>query len=137
MTVVLERAGASFLRAFGAGIITYGIGVWAAPNLNAGVALGAAAVASALAAGIRAFQVFVPQFSFKSVIPAQYVAAAAWVDSFARSFIGYGLTAATGWLLAPDLANWKAIAVGAVTGAFAAGFRALQGLLTGGEQPAP
>lgn len=134
MTVVLERAGASFLRAFGAGIITYGVGVWAAPNLNAGVALGAAAVASALAAGIRAVQVYVPQLSFKSVIGQVQ---GAWVDSFARAFIGYGLTAATGWLLAPDLANWKAVAVAAITGAIAAGFRALQGLLTAGEQPNP
>jgi hypothetical protein len=134
MTVVLERAGAAFLRAFGAGIVTYGIGVWAAPNLNAGIALGAAAVASALAAGIRAVQVFVPQLSFKSLVG---TVPGAYVDSFARSFIGYGLTAATGWLLAPDLANWKAVAVGAVTGAFAAGFRALQGLLTSGESPAP
>lgn len=132
MTTVLEKAGASFLRAFGAGIITYGIGVWTAPNLSAGVALGAAAVASSIAMGLRAVQVYVPSLSFKSVVGE---VPGAWVDAFARAFIGYTITAATGWLLAPDLATWKAVALGAITGGIAAGFRAAQGLLTQGETP--
>lgn len=134
MTVVLERAGASFLRAFGAAIITYGIGVLAAPDLHSGVVLGAAAVAASIAAGLRAVQVFVPQLSFKSVLP---TVAGAYVDSFARAFLGVLITTLTGWLAAPDLGTWKAVATGAIVGAFAAGLRALQGLTTSGEQPAP
>lgn len=134
MTIVLERAGAAFLRAFGAAIITYGIGVLAAPDLHAGVVLGAAAVAASVAAGLRAVQVFVPQLSFKSLFPGT---PGALVDSFARAFIGVLITAATGWLAAPDLTTWRAVAVAAIVGAFAAGLRALQGLTTGGEQPNP
>lgn len=134
MTVVLERAGASFLRAFGAAIITYGIGVLAAPDLHSGVVLGAAAIAASIAAGLRAVQVFVPQLSFKSLIPGT---PGALVDSFARAFIGVLITASAGWLAAPDLTTWKAVATGAIVGAFAAGLRALQGLTTSGEQPNP
>lgn len=134
MTVVLERAGAAFLRAFAAGIVVYGAGVWMAPDLHAGVVLGAAAVASSIAAGIRAVQVFVPLLTFKGLMGD---VAGAWADSFTRAFVGYTLTAAAGWLAAPDLANWKAVAVGAITGAFATGFRAMQGLLTSGESPRP
>lgn len=134
MTVVLERAGAAFLRAFGAAILVYATGVLAAPDLNAALTLGAAALAASFAAGLRAIQVFVPAISTKGVLGDT---PGAWVDSFLRAFLAVLITAATGWLAAPDLTTWKAVATGAIVGAVAAGIRALQGLLTAGEQPAP
>lgn len=134
MTTILERAGASFLRAFAAAMLVYSTGVLAAPNLNAAISLGAAAVAASVAAGIRAVQVFIPKLSFKSIVG---TVPGAYLDSFTRAFLGVATTGAIGWLEAPNLSNWKAVATGIIVGAFAAGARAMQGLLTAGEHPAP
>lgn len=134
MTTVLERAGASFLRAFGAALLVYSLGVLAAPNLNAALALGAAAIAASVAAGIRAVQVFIPALSFKSLLGE---VPGAYADAFARAFLGVATTAAAGWLAAPDLGTWKAAGTALVIGAVTAGLRAMQGLLTAGEHPAP
>lgn len=134
MTTVLERAGASFLRAFLVTFLFAATGILNAPNQAAAVALAWAALAASIAAGIRAFQVFVPQFSFAAFVPQPY---AAWLDAFVRAFVGVFLTVWLGWLAAPDWSTWKSILVAAVIGAVTAGMRALQGLLTTGESPLP
>lgn len=134
MTKLLERAGASFYRAFGAELIVYLPGILAAPNLDQARALGVAAFGASIAAGCRVLQVFVPQLSFTHLL-GQVVGAL--VDSFARAFIGTFLTLITGALTAPDLATARALGAAALVGAVAAGLRALQGGLTKGEWPAP
>lgn len=134
MTQLLERAGASFLRAFGAALVLLLPGVLAAPNLDKAYALGVAAFVASLAAGFRALQEWVPQLTFKRLFGAVI---GAYADSFARAGLGAFLTLITGALQAPDLATGRALATAALVGALAAGFRALQGLSTKGEYPAP
>lgn len=134
MTKLFERAGAAFLRAFAVTFLFAATGILNAPNEAAAVALAWAALAAAIAAGIRAVQVFVPQLSFASFLPQPI---AAWVDSFVRAFVGVFLTVWLGWLSAPDWSTWKSVALAAVIGAVTAGLRALQGLLTNGESPSP
>lgn len=135
MTKLLERAGASFLRAFLVTLLFMSTGILNAPDGETAWALSVAALAAAVAAGIKAFQVFVPQLSFASVVSSKPVAA--WADSFTRAFVGVFLTFWAGWLAAPDWSTWKSALIAAVIGAATAGARALQGLLTVGESPAP
>ena len=134
MKVLLEKAGAAFLRAFGAAAVTYGAGLAAAPNLNQAYLLGVAALVGSITAGLRAIQVFVPQVSVSSLFGDEV---GKYADSFLRAFLGAFLVAITGALNAPDLSTAKSLAVAAITGAIAAGFRALQATVTKGENPAP
>lgn len=134
MTIVLERAGASFLRAFGIALLFLIPGILNAPDEQTAIALAVAALAASIAAGIKALQTFVPQLSFASFV-AQPVAAL--LDSFIRMFIAVFLTFWQGWFAAPDWATWKSAALAAVIAATTAGVRAVQGLLTSGEWPAP
>jgi hypothetical protein len=134
MKNLLEKAGASFLRAFGASIITYAPGILAAPDLNGATVLATAALASSLTAGLKAIQVLVPQFTFGKLLG---TVPGAYADSFARAFLGTFLTLAPGIYAAPNLDNAKAAAVAAVVGALAAGARAVQSLFTKGESIAP
>jgi len=134
MTKLLERAGASFLRAFAVVLLFAATGIINAPDQQTAVALSFAALAAALAAGLRAVQVFVPQISFASFLKQPY---AAWLDSFTRAFVGVFITVWLGWLAAPDWSAWRAVLLAAVIGAVTAGVRALQGFLTKGEDPAP
>lgn len=134
MKAVLEKAGASFLRAFGGALIVLAPGILAAPNLTGALLLAAAALGAALTAGFRALQVFVPQLTFKGVLGE---VKGAYADSFARAFLGSFLTLAPGIWVAPDLNTAKGAATAAIIGAVTAGIRAVQGLITKGEQPAP
>lgn len=133
MTTLLERAGASFLRAFGVTFLFLVVGILNAPDKNAAVALSIAALAAAIAAGIRAVQVFIPALSWSSLLPQPW---AAWVDAFTRAFVGVFLSFWAGWFAAPEWATWKSALLAAVIGAATAGARALQGLTTPGESPA-
>lgn len=132
MTKLLSAAGASFLRAFGASLLVLVLGVLAAPNVEVALGLSIAAVVASIAAGLKAVQVFVPQLSFSSLIGNPW---GAWVDAFARGFVGALIVGVTGALAAPDLATARALGFAAVVGALTAGFRALQGLTTPGESP--
>jgi len=138
MTHLLEKAGASFLRAFGAAIIVLAPGIWLAPDLNAAKALAISALFAGLTAGFKALQVFVPSLTFASILPQPY---AAFADSFTRAFLGafilsvIDITSHLG--VAFQLGTLKALVTAALTGAIAAGFRALQGASTKGETPAP
>lgn len=134
MTKILERAGASFLRAWVAALIVLLSGILAAPNLTAAYDLGLAALGASIAAGCRALQVFVPQLSFTHLFGQVW---GAWADAFTRAFLGTFLTLITGALQAPDLSTARTLATAALVGAVTAGVRALQGLLTKGEWPAP
>lgn len=134
MTVLFERAGASFLRAFLVVLLFAATGIINAPDQQTAVALSWAALAAGIAAGIRAVQVFVPALSWAGILNQPL---AAWADSFTRAFVGVFLTAWLGWLAAPDLSTWRSVLLSAVIGAAAAGARALQGLFTNGEFPAP
>lgn len=135
MTTVLERAGASFLRAFLVTLLFLATGILNAPDGQTAWALSVAALAAAIAAGIKAVQVFVPQLSWASLIDNEVIGA--WADAFTRAFVGVFLTFWAGWLAAPDWSTWKSALLAAVIGAGTAGARALQGLLTVGESPAP
>lgn len=132
MTVLFERAGASFLRAFGVSFLLLATGILNAPNVDEARALSIAALLASIAAGLRAIQVFVPEISFSAILPQPW---AAWVDSFTRAAFAAFLITILGWLAAPDLGTWKSILLGALVGAVTAGVRALQGLLTTGEEP--
>lgn len=134
MKNVLAQAGREFLRAFGAALVILAPGVLAAPNLDQMFLLGVGALAAAIAAGLKAIQAFVPQLSFAEFISQPL---AAWLDAFVRAFVAALLVFVIGMLSAPELAFEKAAIVAALVAALSAGFRALEGLLTQGEQPAP
>lgn len=137
MLHLLSEAGRSFLRAFGGSLIVLLPGVLAAPNLDAAVGLGIAALVAALAAGLKAIQVFVPQLTFVGLFPARYAVYALWVDSFVRAFIVAFIVSIVGLLQMPTLDFSQSIIVGVVVGAITAGVRAIQSLLTPGEGPNP
>lgn len=134
MKELLRQVGREFLKAFGASVVVLAPGVLAAPDLNQAYALGVAALFASVAAAVKAVQVFVPQLSFAEFLPQPV---AAWADAFARGFLGAFLVSVVGVLNAPDYATGKAALVAAVVAAAAAGFRALEGLLTKEEQPVP
>lgn len=134
MTALLEKAGVAFLRAFGIAFLLAAPGILGAKDVGAAKAASIAMLVGAIAGGIKAVQVFVPQISFAAIMGQPY---AAWVDSFTRAFIGSFFVYANGWLAAPDWGTWKSAGLAAITGALTAGVRALQGLLTPGETPVP
>lgn len=134
MTQLLFAAATAFLRAFAVTFLMAATGILAAPNVEAAVALSIAALIASIAGGLRAIQVFIPQLSFASLIPQPY---AAWVDSFARAFLASLIVALDGVLAMPELPTDSAVWFGVITGALTAGVRALQGLVTPQESPAP
>lgn len=134
MLALLSAAGRSFLRAFLAALLVLSVGVLAAPNLNQAYLLGVAALMGALAAGLRAIQAYAPKLSLAFYLGHPY---GDWADSFLHAFLAAILVTVPGVLGAPDLQTARAIAVASIIGAFNAGIRALQGLATTGEHPAP
>jgi hypothetical protein len=131
---LLGAAGRAFLRAWIGSFVTLLLGVLAAPDLDQAYGLGVAALIASVAAGIRAIQEFVPQLSVAAYVDSAY---ATWVDSFLRAFIGALVITLPGVLNAPDFGTGKALAVAAIIGAVTAAVRAVQGLLTPGDVPAP
>jgi hypothetical protein len=134
MKTLLFAASTAFLRAFGVTFLFAATGLLAAPDQATAVALSWAALVASIVAGLRAVQVFVPALSFGALLGQPF---GAWVDSFARAFLASLLTLTTGWLAAPDWTTWKAAGLAAILGAVTAGVRALQGLATPSESPAP
>jgi hypothetical protein len=137
MLHLLSEAGRSFLRAFAGSLVVLLPGILAAPNLNQMYAFGVAALIASVVAGLKAIQVFVPQLSFKSLLPARVSAYGNVIDSFVRAFLGTFIVLFIGVLNAPDLNTMKALIVAVLVGAVTAGFRAVQGLLTKGDVPNP
>lgn len=132
MTHLLSEAGRSFLRAFAVTFVAFATGILGATNESSAVALSIAALAASVAAGLKAIQVFVPQISFDAILPAPW---STYADSFVRAFVGAFLVTVTGWLAAPNWSVWHSALLGALVGAATAGIRAIQGLLTIGEEP--
>ena len=136
MGVLLEKAGASFLRAFLGSLIVLAPGILAAPNLNRGVAIGMAGVMAAIAAGLKAIQVYVPTISVVGYIHNDAAKpAGAIADSFLRAAIAAFLTGIIGILNMPDLHAWRSIGLGLIVGAVTAGVKAAEGAMTKGEWP--
>lgn len=131
---LLSSAGRAFIGAFAVSAVALSTGVLAAPNLDQAFALGVAALFASVAAGVKVLQEFVPALRFGSYIPQPF---GAYLDAFLQAAVGAFLVSVVGVLNAPDLATAKSLLTAAVVGALMAGFRALQGLLTPGEQPNP
>lgn len=123
---IAGKAGRAALRAFLAAALTYSTGVLAAPNLNQAYALGVAALAASIAAGLAALQAFVPMLAFKGTY-------AELLNSFVRAALGAFLVSVIGILNAPELSVTSSLIVAAVVGAISAGLRALQGAATPGD----
>lgn len=134
MHALLSAAGRSFLRAFVASILVFAPGVLSAPNLDQMYLLGVAAVVAAVAAGIRSIQVYIPALTISKYLGAPY---GVWADSALRAFLGSLVVTLPGVLNAPDLDTARSLGLAALVGAVTAAVRALQGLLTTGEHPAP
>lgn len=134
MVQLLYAAATAFLRAFGVTFLMAATGILAAPNVDAAVALSISALIASIAGGLRAIQVFIPQISFGTFVPQPW---AAWADSFTRAFLATLVVSVEGLLAMPDLPTDRSIWFAVITGALAAGLRAIQGLLTPTEQPSP
>ena len=124
----------SFGRVFLVTFLLAATGILTAPDQATAVALSMAAFIASLVAGLRAIQVFIPGISFARLFSQPI---GAWVDSFVRAFLATFITLLTGWLVAPDWSTWKSAVTAVVIGALTAGVRALQGLVTSGDSPAP
>lgn len=133
MTKLLYAASTAFLRAFAVTFLMAATGIAAAPNVAAAQALSIAALIASVVGGLRAIQVFIPQLSFGSFVPQPI---AAWLDSFTRAFLATLVVSVQGLLAMPELPTDRSVWFAALTGALAAGLRALQGLVTPGEAPA-
>lgn len=134
MEKLLFAALTSFGRSFAVTFVGFAVGILGATDLSSARALSIAALAASVAAGLRTVQVFIPKLSFAALLPQPW---AAYVDSFTRQFLAVGTTTLAGWLAAPNWGAWHSALLGILTGAAAAGVRALQGLLTPGQTPAP
>jgi hypothetical protein len=134
MNKLLFAAMTAFGRAFFITFLLAVTGILSAPDQTAAVALSLAALVASIVAGLRAIQVFIPQISFSEFLPQPI---AAWVDAFALAFLASFVTLLTGWLAAPDWSTWKSALTAVVIGALTSAVRALQGLATVGDQPAP
>jgi hypothetical protein len=134
MTSALGAAGRAAARAFVAALVTYGLGILAAPSLNRTVLLGVAALGAALVAFIRFLQAYIPKLDLTTYIGSPF---GDWADSFLQAFVASLVVTLPGIFGAPDLTTGKSLAVAAIFGALTAGARAVQGLLTVGEVPSP
>lgn len=121
---LLEKAGASFLRAFVVAVMVYVPGVLNAPNTSAAWALSIAAVYASLAAGLRAIQVLVPQLTTGNAI----------VDSFLRAFLGTLIASTAALLAVPDASVTKAALLGLLIGGLTAAVRAIQAVVDPGDR---
>lgn len=135
MKKLFTAAAKAAVLAAGAIALTYGYGIFSAPNLAAAIALAVAMVAASFAGGLAALQEFVPQLSFGAYIPQPW---GAYVDRFVQTALATLIVGFTDILnAAPDLqVEWKTAIIAAITGALAAAFRAVVGAGTQGESPA-
>lgn len=134
MKALLEAAGRQFLQLFVAALIVYGAGILKAPDLAHTYLIAVAAILAAFAAGLAGIVSYLPDFTFARWIGHPF---GDWLDAFTLAFLSTLIVTLPGVLGAPDFGTLKAIIVGAITGAFAAGVRAVVGILTPGERPGP
>ena len=124
LKTLLEKAGASFLRAFAVAFVAYAPGILNAPDVSAAKASAIAAAYACFAAGLRALQVLAPKFTTGNAV----------VDSFLRAFVGTLIAGAIGFLAAPDVSWTKAALLGILIGAGTAGLRAIQAIIDPGDK---
>jgi hypothetical protein len=136
MKTLLYEAGRAALKAFIVSFLTFASGLLAATNLKEFSALAVAALVASFVAALKALQVFIPKLSFASLFKTQPVVAS-YLDAFTIAFLSTAVVVLQGLSNAPDYATGKALVVSAVVGALQAAFRALEGLATKGEFPAP
>lgn len=138
MKAVLEAAGRAFVQAFAAALIVYGAGILKAPGLHQDYLIATSAIIASFAFGLAAFLNYVntakPRFTFVRWFGHPL---GDWLDAFVLAFLSTLIVTLPGVLGAPDFGTLKAIVVGAITGAIAAGVRGVVGLLTPGERPGP
>lgn len=138
MKYLLEAAGRTFVQAFLAALFVYGLGVLKAPDLAHTYLIATAAIIASFAFGLAAALNYLnsttPRFSFVRWFGHPF---GDWLDAFGLAFLSTLIVTLPGVLGAPDFGTLKAIIVGAITGAIAAGVRAVVGILTPGEKPAP
>lgn len=134
MKNLLRDAGRAALKAFVVTFLTFAGGLLAATNLKEFAALAVAGLVASGVAALKALQVFVPSLSFASVVSQPF---ASWLDAFTIAFLSSFFVLVQGVSDAPDYEAMKAVVVGALIGALQAAFRALEGLFTQGETPAP
>lgn len=124
-----------FGHVFIVSLIVYLPGVLAAQNTKAAVALSISALLASLAAVLKLVQELAPKLSWASLGVGQPLAA--WLDAFTQAAVPAFIVAITGWLAQPDFSTWRSVGLAALIGALTAGARAVEGLLTKGESPAP
>ena len=134
MKVILEKAGLSFLRAVVGVVLVFAPGLLNAPNFQAAKTALVAVIVAAIAAGLKAVQVYFPQLSVQGVWHSPF---AKFVDSFLRAFVGTLVTLLIGVLSVPVYHFEKAALLAVLVGAVTAGIRAVQALFTKGETPVP
>lgn len=134
MSHLLGEAGRAFLKAFLASLLVVAIGVSQQANLNDAIAIGIAGLMASFGAGLAAIQAFVPELTFRSLIPGL---PGAMLDSFVHAALGSFIVAVIGIFQEPDYSTWHSLIIAAVVGAINAGLRAIQGSLTPGEDPSP
>lgn len=134
MLHILSTAGRAGIRAVVAGLIVFAAGLAAAPTLNKLALLGVSLAVAFFAAAFRVIQAYIPQIALAAHLGHPY---GDWLDAFLQGFIGTLIVTLPGILGAPNLSTAGSLVVSLILGAFAAGARAVQGLLTKGESPAP
>lgn len=127
MKTLIEKAGASFLRAVVGSALVLIPGILNAPDKTTAIALAIAASYATLAAGLRAIQVFIPGITTGNAI----------VDSFLRASIAVLVASLTSALAAPGFGFTKALLLSLLIGAVTAGLRAVQAVFTKEESPFP
>ena len=134
MTDVLSKAGRAALRAILPALFVLATGFLAAKNLHdvrLQATVGIIAIVTAAAAAIQAY---VPLLSWRNYVPETY---AKYLDAFTQAFLGTFLSLLIGWLSAPDWSFSRSAITGILVGALTAAVRAVQGLFTPSETPAP
>jgi len=134
MRVILSAMGRTFVREGIVAFVTFGIGIWAAPNLNAALLLAAAASYAALAAAFRGVRVYIPQLSegiAKALgVPVAY---AEVVITALTTILSGTIVGVTGFLEAPDFETGKAAWIAAMLAVGTGLFRLVQAFFTPGE----
>lgn len=134
MNKVLFALLTSAARVFGVTFLFSAAGILAAPDLSVALSLSLAAFIAALVATLRAVQLAFPAFTTKRLFGDVI---GAWVDSGLRAGLMALLVLSQGWLAAPDWSNWRAGVAAIAIGVGTAVVRALQGMVTSGDTPAP
>jgi len=133
MGSVLSKAGRAALRAVIPVALTLGVALLGAKSVDDLRLQATVGICALLAAAVGALQEFVPQLSFAAYSPEF----GKYIDAFVQAFVGTLLTLSLSILAAPDTAFGLAAWTAAIVGALTAAVRAVQALLTPGENPAP